>query len=248
MIKYIHGSEDSLDKDVYYVFDKIPSFLDCRSFCSEDPNENRNIIVVNDGVVTDCFIGTVDEINNGLIDTYNLHEQEYPLIVNKKIPRDITLKEVRAIRGILSILSKTQYRSDIKYALRTGWKERLDCLSKIDFTKIDYDKLGKHMNGEDLLKVIAFQIGQTLGLLEGKELYTKSSVSKAYPELKPFLYRQESDKIILNIYSNILLDYLYQRNTQDLGNNTVYFIDENRTFDLKHEKEILKVIEEDLER
>ena len=238
MIRYIHGSEDSLDVDVYYVFDEKPSFDECRRFCSEDPNENRNIIVIKDGVVVDCFIGTVDEINNGLIDTYPLHAQNDELLVNKRLERDITIKSIRAVRGILSILSRTQYRSDIKYALTHGWQARLDCLLNIDFTTINYNELGKRMNGPDMLKVIAFQIGQTLGLFDGVELYTKSSVAKQYPELKSFLYREPSDLKVLNEYRDILSGYLDKIKTKDLNDYTVLFCDENRIIDLKHEKTI----------
>ena len=111
MIRYIHGSEDSLDLDVFYVFDFLPDINECKRFCSEDDIENRNIIIVKDGIVTDCFIGTVDEINNGLIDTYSLHKQDYPLIVEKRLERDIIMKSIRAVRGILSLISRnpTEY-------------------------------------------------------------------------------------------------------------------------------------------
>ena len=84
MLKYIHGSEDSLDTDVFYVFDKIPSFAECRKFCSEDPNENRNIITIKNGIVEQCFIGTPDEINNGLLDTYKLHPQTCELKIEHR--------------------------------------------------------------------------------------------------------------------------------------------------------------------
>ena len=51
MIRYIHGSADSTDLDVVYVFEEIPSFEECQLFCRSDPKENRNIIVVRDGIV-----------------------------------------------------------------------------------------------------------------------------------------------------------------------------------------------------
>jgi hypothetical protein len=79
-IKYIHGSGDSLDIDVFYVFDKKPTYQECHIFCS-NTDENRNIIVIDNGYVTDCFKGTIDEVQNSLIDTYGLHEQEYPLLI-----------------------------------------------------------------------------------------------------------------------------------------------------------------------
>lgn len=240
MIKYIHGSEDSTDLDVYYVFDTLPTFDECRKFCSADPDENRNIIVINNGIVTNCFIGTCDEINNGLIDTYNLHKQECPLLVTKRIERDKEMKYIRAIRGILSILSKTHYRPEIKNALNSNWKERLKTLKSLDLTTIDFNNLGKRMNGPDMLKVIAFQLGQSLGLLEGYEFYTKSSVANHYKDLKPFLYRQDADKTILNDFIAVLVDYLEKIPVLELEEKKVKFLNIGKTVDLKHENYIVE--------
>lgn len=238
MIRYIHGSEDSTDLDVFYVFDSMPTFDECKKFCSEDPNENRNIIVINNGKVTDCFIGTVDEVNNGLIDTYSLHKQDFPLIVTERLERDKELKYIRAIRGILSNLSRTHYRPEIKKALNGNWKERLECVKNIDFNTIDFNTLYKRMTGEDILKVIAFQIGQSLGLIENKELYTKSSIAKQYKDLKNFLYRKETDKNILNAYKDVLIDYLEQIKVQEIGERIVYFEDKKKSIELVHEQYI----------
>ena len=46
MIRYIHGSEDSLDLDVFYVFDFLHDINECKRFCSEDDTENRNISIL----------------------------------------------------------------------------------------------------------------------------------------------------------------------------------------------------------
>lgn len=37
---------------------------------------NCNLVVVNDGILVDCFKGTVDELNNAILYTYGLHKQE----------------------------------------------------------------------------------------------------------------------------------------------------------------------------
>lgn len=239
MIRYIHGSEDSLDLDVYYVFDSMPDFSECRRFCSEDKNENRNIIVIKDGVVTECFIGTIDEINNGLIDTYSLHEQEHPLLIERRVERDILIKSIRAIRGILSLISRTKYRPEIKASLNANWEDRLRCLRTIDFTTIDFSELDKQYDGTHIKKVIAFQIGQTLGLFDGVELYTKSSIAKQYPELRAFLYREESDISIINKYITLLVDKLEEIETRKVSEREVLFVESGRIFDLKHETEKL---------
>jgi hypothetical protein len=237
-IKYYHGSEDSLDVDVYYVFDKMPNFNDCRKFCSEDENENRNIITIEDGIVSNCFIGTIDEINNGLLDTYNLHKQDYELLITKRVDRDIIIKDIRVIRGILSIISRTEYRQIIKYALNNKFSDRINCLKEIDFAKIDFYNLGKHTNGKDALKVIAFQFGQILSLYDGIECYTKSSICNIYDDLTPFLYRHDNvDLNILNKYKDKLVNLLSNININEDG-RICYFLDENRKIDLVHENDV----------
>ena len=80
--KYIHGSEDSIDTDVCYVFDRMPDAGECKRFCDSTRAENRNIICIENGTVSGCYKGIPDELNNALIETYGLHEQEYPLLIS----------------------------------------------------------------------------------------------------------------------------------------------------------------------
>jgi len=100
---YIYGSEDSTDVDIAYIVDELPSLQECKKFCSADKNENRNLITINNGIITNCYKGTVDELNNAILDTYKLHEQNTELLINRKVGRDIPLKLIRAIRAMLSI-------------------------------------------------------------------------------------------------------------------------------------------------
>ena len=208
LAKYIHGSGDSTDVDVHYVVDALPSLAECKKFCSESKEENRNLIVINDGVVAAAYKGTVDEVNNGLLATYNLHEQEYPLLVTRNLERDLYLKTIRAVRGILSHLSRSQFRPQIKSALKGPWSERVNCIELIrdNIAKIDFDSLNNNMSGADILKLIAFQIGQTINLDLGRELYTKADIAKFSPALEPYLYRRKTSPI-----------FMYQKLTVFLG-------------------------------
>ena len=241
--KYIHGSEDSTDVDIHYVVDKQPSFQEAKAFCDADLSENRNIITIRDSIVTGCYKGTVDEINNALLDTYSLHPQEYPLLVTRRVERNKPLKYIRAIRIILSHLSRSQYRSEVKLALRSGWNERLDILDKIDLTTIDFSTLNKHLNDVDILKVIAFQLGQCMLLRNNVEAYTKSKIAMHYSPLTHFLYRKEPSDIVTLDH---LLHYFIQHIREDYmtrdfmidDNHCVWFIDEDKKFDLKTEKQI----------
>jgi hypothetical protein len=232
-IKYIHGSEDSLDVDVFYVFDKLPTFRECQEFCS-DKEENRNIIVVKNGVVIDCYKGTIDEINNGLIDTYQLHKQDYNNIVIARVERDVLIKAIRVVRCLLSHCSRTQYRTEVKTALRSpSWKVKLNTLKSIKFDEIeDYGKSGTK---EDVYKVFAFQLGQVLGLFDGYEFYTKSSIANKHELLKKYLYREKnSDVTDLISYIYLFLEEVSQFEVEEV-NGIVHFKDFEKNVDLVKE-------------
>lgn len=241
--KYIHGSEDSTDVDVHYVVEEQPSFQEAKAFCDADLTENRNIITIKDGIVIGCYKGTVDEINNALLDTYNLHEQTSPLLVTRRVERNKPLKYMRAIRIMLSHLSRSQYRQEVKAALRGTWKQRLDTLDNIDLCTIDFSALNKNLKDVDILKVFAFQIGQCMLLRRDVEAYTKKTVADNLSALQPFLYRQTTTDItVLDHALHFLIQYIHKDYmTMDLnvdGNNYIWFIDENKKFDLKTEKEV----------
>ena len=187
--KYRHGSADSTDKDFVYVVDEMPSLQEAKEFCSADKDEDRNIITVDKGIVTNCYKGSVDEINNSLLETYHYHEQTHELVIRYMMCRDVMRKIIRTVRIVISHLSRSQYRVEIKSALRGDWNKRMDVLGKIVLDEIDFDTLNKNMSAADIKKVIAFQVGQTLALLDGVEVYTKSGIANFYPKLKPYLQR-----------------------------------------------------------
>lgn len=238
MIKYIHGSEDSTDIDVFYVFDKLPDTIqECKTFCCADPNENRNIIVINDGVVTDCYKGTPDEVNNALLRTYDLHDQQYPLLVTREVKRDMTIKIIRSIRIILSHISRCSFRQYVKQALSSGFKKKLLTLYTINFERIDFAKLNPKMSREDILKVIAFQMGQTMALIHGAELYTKKEIALYYPILKPFLYRDKNSDISeLENFKRCFLDHVNNMIQYEGEGETITC--EGTTYNVKKETKI----------
>lgn len=231
MKKYYHGSKDSLDKDVYYVFDSLPSFNESKTFCCESKDENRNIIVIKDGIVVDCYKGTCDEIQNSLLVTYHLHNQEYPLVISEKVDRLIMLKCVRVTRCILSHFTKTSFRKQVKEALQSySWARRLEVLSSLDLSNVEYGKNSK----SEVRKVFAFQLGQILGLFDNIELYTKSEVSDYLPELRKYLYREDcSSDDLVKVYLNFLEKCKIISFIQD--NDFVYFHAFKERINLKDE-------------
>lgn len=236
--KYIHGSGDSIDVDTYYVVDHIPPFQEAKQWCDAIKEENANLITIEDGIVTGCYKGTPDECNNSLYDTYGLHEQEYPLLVERKVERDKGLKYIRAIRIILSHISRSQYRQEVKAALKSDkLSDKARVLHNINFKTIDYDKMSGTASGKDILKVIAFQLGQVIGLQHDIELYTKADVAKQYWDLQPFLYR--ADKVNLYTLTNHIEDFCQYLISiiDDEHDGLVTFVD-GQTYNVLHEKRI----------
>lgn len=238
MKRYVHGSEDSLDVDVIYLVEKQPSFQEAKMFCA-DKQENRNIATIQDGVINWCFKGTIDELNNGLRATYGLHPQTEPLLLTKDVERDVLLKVIRVVRCLLSHLSRTAYRTQVKEALKSpSWAHKLTTLSSIPFQEIT--DFGSKGNKEDILKVFAFQLGQSLALVEGVELFTKSSVAAYYPALQPYLYRQVgADVADLYTYISLFLQKVQAFEVHETENG-VYFTHFDTLIDLKTESVLQK--------
>lgn len=233
MIRYIHGSEDSNDIDVFYVFEKMPSFRDAQLFCSEKGIENRNIIVIENGLVIDCFKGTCDEIQNSLIATYGLHKQEYPLLLQNTVKRNIPLKAVRVLRCFLSHYSRTSARPVIKSALQSGsWFQRLECVSNLDLDETEYGK----NSVIEVRKVFAFQLAQILGLFEDREIYTKSEAALLYPGLRTYLYRESgNDGYILSKYFDDFIETCACFDIEEGKDGITYFRNFNVKIDIKNE-------------
>ena len=238
LAKYIHGSEDSIDTDVYYVVDELPSFQECKAFCDSIKDENANLITIDNGVVTACYKGVPDECNNSLLETYSLHEQEYPLLVKYYVERDVFLKILRGIRIILSRISRTRYRAIVKEALKdNNLRNKMATLSHIRFNTIDFENMDKKESGKDILKVIAFQLGQMYGLTANNEYYTKSSIAKRFPRLKPLLYREDyADTKCLDFYLIEILVYLDKHMKENKDGIATF--DDGSQYDVNKEKRI----------
>lgn len=209
----VFGSEDSLDFDVMLKVDEMPILAVCKSFCESYDRSmtrvietNSNLCVVKDGIVVDVFKGTVDEVNNMLFYTYDRHPQLHPCFVTRPVIRDIPTKANRALRGLLSHLSKTSYREVVKTGLRGSMADRIEALRKIDFNQIsELDKNNSKL--VDYYKTLAFQVGQTTGLInDGAEYYSKGSIAAHFPHLRELLYRESFDTGILNYIVDEFLD------------------------------------------
>jgi hypothetical protein len=231
MLKYIHGSSDSTDVDVMYMFDEIPCKEDASRFCSDNTLENKNIAVVRDGVVVYCYKGTADEVNNSLYRTIPLHDNP-PCIIDRMVARDVLAKIIRVMRGCISHCSRTKWRSSVKNALHSySWHDRVELLGNIAYNEItDYGK----QSIDDIYKFFSFQFGQIIGLLHGKELYTKNEIAEEFPQLRPYLYRQKQSFDVLDNFRLMFFEHCANLNVIE-ENNIVYFVDYEKKYDLRQE-------------
>jgi len=217
----IYGSEDSKDYDIMIFVDKIGCIQESHERVAEfdkklskiysNKSINSNLAIVTNGTVTKVFKGEISEVNNMLYLTYNLHKQKYPLKITKLIERDIDLKILRTARVLLSFLSRTSYRADIKKALNSDLMIKLKVLSDINLENIK-ELNTKNIKWVDYLKTMSFQLGQTLALMNGDELYTKKEIYKTFPELKSMLLREDENLFILeklkSKFVTVVLEYL----------------------------------------
>lgn len=206
---YVFGSKSSQDLDILVLVDQLGTIAENKEkvvqlqkdLVSISPKPvNVNLGVLKDGTLTKVFKGTLDEVNNSVMDTYGLHEQFFPLDITVRQNRDITEKALRAVRICLSNLSRTQYRGEVKQGLRGDVLERVKVLQNINLTTVtSHDKYPVL----DLYKTLAFQMGQALGLMQTVELYTKEAISSKYSLLEPYLMRQVSSLKDLEDYKNM---------------------------------------------
>lgn len=77
-----HGSENSLDVDAYVIVPESMTMQEAKKLCDSYKDINANLLSIKDGVVNWCYKGTVDECNNSILATYNLHKQESECPVN----------------------------------------------------------------------------------------------------------------------------------------------------------------------
>lgn len=234
MIRYIHGSADSTDLDVMYVVDTLPDLPQAQAFYREHPGENCNFIVIREGTVSQCLKGHPDEVNNALLNTYPLHPQTHPLLIRQPVVRDVFLKDITMTRKILSPLTRTPLRPLIRQGLRGTWQNRLDILSSVDFARTDLSGV-RSREQQDLLKSMAFSLGQAVGLHDGAELYTKADIAGHIPALAPYLYRQAADLAAFQQVLSGHLDQLVQIPLSDSPDGTVTLIQTGARYDIHRE-------------
>lgn len=229
----IFGSENSLDCDVMVFVDSKTNQAESAKKCLElkqslkqyiktEKELNVNIAILKDGQIVWAYKGTPDECNNSILDTAKLHPENKEIFITKRVSRSLEIKLIRALRIILSMITRTDRREDVKRALKNNSVgSRLTILKTVKFQELRYletakkdsiidkgitvsmilkkdekEELSKETTKEiqENYKTIAFQLGQTLALTENIELYTKTQVCEMFPDLAVFLKREKFNK------------------------------------------------------
>ena len=239
----IHGSENSLDRDAYVILPAPIEFKEAKKLCDSYKEINANLLVVTNGQVSWSYKGTIDECNNSILATYGLHEQESQNPITERAERGYGLKMLRTIRGLLSYVSRTDLRKEVKQALVSDNLDyRIEVLKKIDLNTInDFEK----SSIVESYKFFAFQMGQTLSLLQDNtELFTKNSVAQYYPTLKPYLDRNlETSPSELQDFLKIFTDFV-TNNYKKVDKQQLYatkFHGVTEVLDCRNEKSLPKV-------
>ncbi|MBW1655343.1 hypothetical protein [Flavobacterium quisquiliarum] len=212
---YFYGSDDSTDQDVIIIISKedMPEKQEDRKnkvlalLKEYDLNWNATLAVIENGKISDTIYtkSWIDSLNNALLQTYSLHEQNHELLVKEKHVRNKTLAIYKAVRTVLTMLTRTEYRTKIRPILKGihDFNLKLEALRNIDFVSIsEFNQ--KNTDDIDIWKIIAFYIGQNIALIENDiEIYTKKKFVSHFSDLEAFIYRKTitvKEKEILQQY------------------------------------------------
>lgn len=198
----VFGSPSSVDLDICFFVEKIGSIQECKielknlENCFNNETSkciNGNLCVIENGVVIACFKGAKDELNNSLMSTYRFHKQSYKCQIERMLIRNINLRIERCARSLVSCFTRTILR---KEALKGSLQVKSEFLEKINL--VDYTEFGKVGSKIEIYKSMAFQLGITLALIDGIELYTKEDVAEKYSNRSNYLLRKPEDPSLLN--------------------------------------------------
>ena len=154
LIYYQFGSENSQDVDLLVLVSQLGLIktnkkrveaIEKKLQENYQKELNVNLGVLRDGKIEEVFKGSTDEVNNSVFLTYDLHPQKFSLKIDSLVKRDVDLKIIRTLRIILSFLSRTKKRPEVKQALKMNVKDQILFLNKEDLseyrTKEDLGKM-----------------------------------------------------------------------------------------------------------
>ncbi|MGH1383793.1 hypothetical protein [Kordia sp.] len=198
-----YGSKSSTDIDVIIVLPKaeMPSTQEERKRKLKQLklhfqlDWNAIFVVIEDGILVDTIYtkSWIDSLNNAFYHTHKHHEQLFKIPVTRTVKRNKTLAIYKAVRTILTMLTRTHLRTKVRPIIRGihPFQLKLEVLKTIDFSKIESFNQ-KNTPDADAWKIIAFYLVQNeLLITQNIEVYSKEKLLKHVPEVSDFILRKE---------------------------------------------------------
>ncbi len=219
-IYYHFGSKDSRDNDVLIDHpdatgnDKKDNDLakKIKTECNLDDSWDINIIKIEDGIVTKSVPskGLPDGVNNSLYETYHLHEQDHPFPLTRRVDRNVKASIDKCLNKIFTFYKYSDHLNihesipkEVKQ-VKAPFSILQNYLEKIDFNIEPSLDAAQNLKK---FKSIAFEIGQTISLIDNVEIYTKQELIYFHPELKSIIKREVyNDVNALNVKLNLLIE------------------------------------------
>jgi len=207
---YFFGSPNSVDVDVMIDHPEASSRESDSMIAHalkhnypETESWNMNIIRISGGIVVDSIPnkGSADSANNSLYQTFQYHDQSFAFPIDRLVVRNLPLAVVKCVNASILWFKDTdmhhEYKERLRPALMSGkWADSVDLLPTLNFEKPFTDDM---ITNGNIYKSLAFNIGQTVALFCGVEVYTKGELGNFYPEINPLLMRENiNPHVILN--------------------------------------------------
>jgi hypothetical protein len=222
---YFYGSADSTDKDVIIHIpqkDMPKQQEERKQFVWHLQKEyqldwNATLAVIENGYMVDTIYtkSWIDRLNNALFTTYPLHVQNFPNPIVGKMRINRLLSIYKAVRTVLSLLTRTHLRPLIRPTVNGihDFNLKLKALHHIQW--IDLQHFNQRNAADiDIWKTLAFYIYQNIALLEnGTEVYTKQHCVAMFPTSENFIYRKpitEQDKTVFQQHTNHWIEMVTQ--------------------------------------
>jgi hypothetical protein len=222
---YFYGSADSTDKDVIIQIPQkdMPERQEDRKIFvwhlqkKYQLDWNATLAVIENGYIVDTIYtkSWIDRLNNALFTTYPLHNQVFPNPIVGKVRINVLLSIYKAVRTVLSLLTRTHLRPLIRPTVNGihDFNLKLKALQHIQWADLQHFNQ-RNADDIDIWKTLAFYIYQNIALLrDGIEIYTKQHCVEIFPESGNFIYRKPltaQDKAIFQQNTNFWIQMVTQ--------------------------------------
>lgn len=214
---FFYGSADSTDKDVVIQIpqtDMPDRQEDRKNLVWQLQKEyhldwNATLAVIENGYMVDTIYtkSWIDRLNNAVFTTYDLHPQYFPNPILGKVRVNTLLFIYKAVRTVLSLLTRTHLRPLIRPTVNGihDFNLKLAALNHIQW--IDLQHFNQRNAADiDIWKTLAFYIYQNIAFLQdGTEIYTKKHCIEIFPTSTNLIYRKpitNNDRMIFQEHTN----------------------------------------------